>query len=217
MIAPHSVLIADDHSIVRAGLRLLIEREGAYRVIAEASDGREAVRLAMEHAPQVVVMDIAMPLLNGIEATRQIVTESPRTAVIVLSMHSDVSYVIRALRAGVKAFVLKESAEGELIAALDAVVRGRTFFSSKVSAMLATNPALRMREQDVPDSLELLTSREREVLQLVGEGKANKEISALLHVSVTTVETHRANILQKLDLHSTADLILYAVRSGLVK
>lgn len=211
-----TVLIADDHSIVRAGLRLLIEREGAFHVIAEAADGREAVKLATEHAPQIVVMDIAMPLLNGIEATRQIATECPRTAVIVLSMHHDVSYVVRALQAGVKAFVLKESAEGELLTALDAVSAGRTYFSSKVRTLLATGPATRMRNEGLPDSLELLTGREREVLQLVGEGKANKEIAALLHVSVTTVETHRANILQKLDLHSTADLILYAVRKGLV-
>jgi two-component system response regulator NreC len=212
-----TVLIADDHSIVRAGLRLLIERDGVYRVTAEAADGREAVRLATEHAPQIVVMDIAMPLLNGIEATRQIVSENARTAVIVLSMHNDVSYVVRALKAGTKAFVLKESAEGELLMALDAVASGRTYFSTKVRALLATGPALRMREEGLPDSLDLLTGREREVLQLVGEGKANKEIAALLHVSVTTVETHRANILQKLDLHSTADLILYAVRNGIVK
>jgi two-component system, NarL family, response regulator NreC len=212
-----TVLIADDHSIVRAGLRLLIEREGVYRVVAEASDGREAVRLAAAYTPQIVVMDIAMPLLNGIEATRQIVAESSRTAVIVLSMHNDVSYVVRSLQAGIKAFVLKESAEGELLTALAAVASGRTYFSTKVSGLLATSPAVRMREEGLPDSLDLLTGREREVLQLVGEGKANKEIAALLNVSVTTVETHRANMLQKLDLHSTAELILYAVRNGVVK
>jgi two-component system response regulator NreC len=216
-MSPRTVLLADDHSIVRAGLRLLIERDGIYRVVAEAADGREAVRLAGQHAPQIVVMDIAMPLLNGIEATRQIVAENSRTAVIVLSMHNDVSYVVRARQAGIKAFVLKESAEGDLLTALDTVASGRTYFSARIHGLLATAPAQRMVEEGLPDSLELLTGREREVVQLVGEGKANKEIAALLHVSVTTVETHRANILQKLDLHSTADLILYAVRNGMVK
>lgn len=200
-----TVLLADDHAIVRAGLRLLIERDGNFQVIAEAADGREAVRLAAAHIPQIAVVDIAMPLLNGIEATRQILRESPRTAVLVLSMHSDISYVSRAVDAGIKGFVLKESAEGELLKALDAISAGRTFFSSKVKL-----------EKGVAGGLDLLTVREREVLQLAGEGKANKEIAALLHVSVTTVETHRANILQKLDLHSTADLILYAVRNGVV-
>ncbi|MBI4909204.1 MAG: response regulator transcription factor [Acidobacteria bacterium] len=210
-----TVLIADDHAIVRAGLRLLIERDGSNQVVAEAADGREAVRLASAHTPRIAVMDIAMPLLNGIEAARQISKESPRTAVIVLSMHCDVSYVVRALRAGVKGYVLKESAESELLTALDTVASGRTFFSAKVSTLLDGDAARRMRQQAVPDTLELLTAREREVLQLVGEGKANKEIATLLGVSLTTVETHRANMLEKLDLHSTADLILFAVRNGM--
>ena len=192
-----TILIADDHAILRAGLKALIEQQPDLRVVAEAADGREAIAQCQRHNPEVVIMDLAMPGLNGIEAIRQL-----KAPVVVLSMHSDESYVLRALKAGARGYVLKEAAESELIAALRAVASGEQYFS----------PRIQLTARQPKDSYDLLTAREREILQLIGEGLANKEIAARLFLSVHTVETHRSNVLEKLDLHSTPDLILYAIR-----
>ncbi|HUI56293.1 MAG TPA: response regulator transcription factor [Bryobacteraceae bacterium] len=211
------ILLADDHTIVRKGLRLLLENHPGFAVVAEAADGHEAVALAEQHKPEVVVMDIAMPILNGIEAARQITAKNPQTAVLFLSMHSDEGYVLKALKAGARAYLLKDSAEYDLINAVKAVTEGKAFFSPAISKMLVEDYMRQMRERQVEDSYELLTTREREVLQLLAEGKNNKEVATLLNLSLYTVETHRSNILQKLNLHSGADLILYAVRKGVIQ
>jgi len=211
------ILLADDHTIVRKGLRLLLENHPGFAVVAEAADGHEAVALAEQHKPEVVVMDVAMPILNGIEAARQITAKNPQTAVLFLSMHSDEGYVLKALKAGARAYLLKDSAEYDLINAVKAVTEGKAFFSPAISKMLVEDYMRQMRERQVEDSYELLTTREREVLQLLAEGKNNKEVATLLNLSLYTVETHRSNILQKLNLHSGADLILYAVRKGVIQ
>ena len=210
------IVLADDHTVVRKGLRLLLESVAQFQVVADAADGRQAVALADEHRPDVVVMDIAMPLLNGIEAARQIAAKLPQTAIVFLSMHSDEAYVIKALKAGARAYLLKDSAENDLINAVKAVSEGKSFFSPVVSKVLAEDYMRQMQEHGVDDSFELLTTREREILQLFAEGKSNKEVANLLNLSLYTVETHRGNIFQKLNLHSTADLILYAVRKGVI-
>lgn len=210
------ILLADDHVVMRSGLRLLLERQPNLQVIGEAADGQEAVRLAAAEEPEVVIMDIAMPHLNGVEATRQIVTRNPETAVVILSMHSDESYVLRSLKAGARAYLLKDSAEADLIAALSAIRGGKSFFSPGVRRILTEDYVHQLAKLGVEDSYELLTPREREVLQLVAEGKSNKEVANVLNLSLYTVETHRAHILQKLNLHSVPELILYAVRKGII-
>ena len=211
------VLIADDHAIMRSGLRLLLERERDLSVAAEASDGREAIDSLDRQPADIVVMDVGMPGLNGIDATAQIVRKHSRTGVVILSMHSDETYVLRCLRAGARGYVLKEAAETELIAAIRAVAAGRSFFSPKVSRLLNQEHIESIRRSGGDDTYDLLTEREREVLQLIAEGRGNKEIAARLNLSVYTVETHRGNILEKLDLHGTADVILYAVRKGMIR
>jgi DNA-binding NarL/FixJ family response regulator len=210
------ILLADDHTVVRKGLRLLLENVPEFQVIADASSGREAVALAEQYAPDVIVMDVAMPILNGIEAARQITAKLPQTAVVFLSMHGDESYVLRALKAGARAYLLKDSAEYDLIQAVKAVSEGKAFFSPAISKMLVEDYMRQMQERGVEDSYELLTTREREVLQLLAEGKSNKDVAALLNLSLYTVETHRSNIFQKLNLHSGAELILYAIRKGVI-
>jgi DNA-binding NarL/FixJ family response regulator len=201
---------------MRSGLRLLLERQPHLQVVAEAADGREAVELSARERPDVVIMDVAMPNLNGVEATRQIVSRMPGTAVIVLSMHSDESYVIRSLKAGARAYLLKDSAEADLLGAIEAIREGKSFFSPAVSRLLQEDYMRQLAEMGAEDSYELLTPREREVLQMVAEGKSNKEVAALLGLSLYTVETHRTHILQKLNLHSVPELILYAVRKGII-
>jgi DNA-binding NarL/FixJ family response regulator len=213
---PIRILLADDHPVVRDGLRALLEREADMSIVAEAADGRETVRLAEEHSPDVVIMDLAMPIMNGIEATRRIVAKSPHTAVVILSMHQDESYVLGSLNAGAKGYLLKDSMRSEVIEAVRAVSQGRSFLTRKVSAMLQEDYISQLRRRGLEDSYELLTGREREILQLIAEGRANKEVASLLNISLTTVETHRTHILQKLDLHSVPELILYAVRKGII-
>jgi two-component system response regulator NreC len=210
------ILLADDHTVVRRGLCLLLESNPGFKVIAEASNGREAVAMAEAHKPDVAVLDVAMPMLNGIEAARQISEKVPQTAIVFLSMHSDEGYVLKALKSGAKAYLLKDSAEYDLINAIKAVTEGKAFFSPAISRMLVEDYMRQMREREVEDSYELLTTREREILQLFAEGKAVKEIASILDLSLYTVETHRSNIFQKLNLHSAAELILYAVRKGVI-
>ena len=210
------ILLADDHTVMRAGLRLLLERHADFEVVGEAADGRQAVDIATELKPAVVVMDIAMPQLNGVEAARQIMNRDPETAIVMLSMHSDESYVLRSLKAGARAYLLKDSAEADLVSAIQAIIEGKSFFSPGVRALLKEDYIHRLAKFGADDTYELLTAREREVLQLVAEGRSNKEVAALLNLSLYTVETHRTHILQKLNLHSVPDLILYAVRKGII-
>jgi DNA-binding NarL/FixJ family response regulator len=201
---------------MRRGLRLLLESQPGFIVVAEAADGRVAVQQAQATKPDVVVLDIAMPHLNGTEAAQRIVEALPNTAVIMLSMHSDEGYVLRALRSGAKGYLVKDSAEGDLIEAIKAVSEGKAFFSPEVSKMLVEDYVREIRTRGVEDSYELLTAREREILHLLAGGKSNKEIATLLQLSLFTVETHRRNLQEKLNLHSLAEVILYAVRKGLI-
>ena len=210
------ILLADDHVVMRRGIRALLERRPEFQVVAEAGDGREAVQLAETHSPHVVVADIAMPNLNGIEAARQIAQKSPQTAIVILSMHSDESYVLRALKAGARGYLLKDSPESDLINAILAVHEGKAFFSPAISKMLVEDYMRQLQQRGADDSYELLTTREREVLQLLAEGKSNKDVATILNLSIHTVETHRSNILQKLNLHGTPELILYAIRKGVI-
>src|ERR1035438_2254909 len=210
------ILLSDDHNILRDGMRLLLERQPGFVVVAEASDGRETLDLVQNHQPDVVVMDIAMPNMNGIEATRRITEKHPRMGVVILSMHYDESYVIRSLKAGARAYLLKDAVKSELIAAIHAVAKGRSFFSPKISRILQEDYVQALGRKGADDSYELLTDREREILQLVAEGKTNKEIANTLGLSLYTVDTHRTHILQKLNLHSVPEVILYAVRKGII-
>jgi two-component system, NarL family, response regulator NreC len=210
------ILLADDHVVMRRGIRALLERRPEFQVVAEAGDGREALQMAEAHSPDVVVADIAMPNLNGIEAARQIAQRWPHTAIVILSMHSDESYVLRALKAGARGYLLKDSPESDLINAILAVNAGKAFFSPSISKMLVEDYMRQLQQRGADDSYELLTGREREVLQLLAEGKSNKDVATMLNLSLHTVETHRSNILQKLNLHGTPELILYAIRKGVI-
>lgn len=210
------ILLADDHKLMRSGLRVLLEQQTDLIVVGEASDGREAVALASSLKPDVLVMDIGMPNLNGIEAAAQITQSRPEIAIVILSMHSDESYVLRSLRAGAKGYLLKDSAESDLLRAVHAVAEGKSFFSPAVSKVLLDDYVRKLKRSGTDDPYDLLTPRERQVLQLVAEGKSNKEIAQLLNLSVYTVETHRSNIMEKLNLHGVPELILYAVRKGLI-
>lgn len=210
------IVLADDHTIMRRGLRLLFEREAGFQVVGEASNGHEAVDAVAAQEPDVVVMDIAMPLLNGIEAAHRISGTYSKTAVVILSMHSDEGYVLRALKAGARGYLLKDSAEADLISAVRAVSEGKAFFSPAISKLLVEDYVRQIRQRGVEDSYELLTPRERELLQLLAEGKTTKEIATFLNLSPYTVDTHRGNLLQKLNLHSIPELILYAVRKGVI-
>jgi two-component system response regulator NreC len=213
---PIRILLADDHNVVRRGLKLLLESQPEFSVVGEAADGRQAVEQAEATSPDIVVLDVAMPNLSGIEAAQRIIGARPQTAVIVLSMHSDEGYVLRALKAGAKGYLLKVSAEGDLIDAIRAVAKGKTFFSPEISRMLVEDYVREIRARGIEDSYELLTTREREILQLLAEGRSNKEVAAQLNLSLYTVETHRRNLQDKLNLHSFAELILYAVRKRVI-
>jgi two-component system, NarL family, response regulator NreC len=210
------ILLADDHTVVRSGLRALLERQNNFEIVGEAQNGRETVSLCASLQPDVVVMDVGMPLLNGIEATKALLKQSPSTGVVILSMHSDESYVMRSLQAGARAYLLKDSAPSDLLSAIEAVSHGKSFFSSAIRHLLAEDYVRVLRQKGASDSYELLTMREREILQLLAEGKTNKEVASSLNISLYTVETHRSNILEKLGIHSPAELILYAVRKGII-
>lgn len=210
------ILIADDHPLIRAGLRSLLERNGEFQVVAEAANGKEAIELASAHQPHVILMDVGMPRISGIDAAKHIVEKYPRTRIIMVSMHSDETYVLRALSAGACGYLLKASPEADVLAAVRAVAEGRAYFSPSITKMLMDDYILEAQRRGHHDSYDLLTLREKEVLQLLVSGKTNRELAEMLFVSVSTVETHRNNILQKLQLHSLPELILYAVRKGLV-
>lgn len=210
------VLLADDHGIVRKGLRFLLESEAGMEVVGEASDGREAVKLVDELKPAVVVMDIAMPQLNGIEATAQIVKRNAKVGVIILSMHSDETYLLQALSAGAKGYLLKDAAEADLVRAIQSVSQGKPFFSPAIAKTLLEDYMRYLQQRNLQDSYDLLTDREKEVLQLLAQGKSNKEVATILNLSVYTVETHRTHLMQKLNLHNTAEIVLYAVRKKII-
>jgi DNA-binding NarL/FixJ family response regulator len=210
------ILIADDHGIVRHGTRALLEKEPDMQVVGEAEDGRSAVALTGSLEPDIVVIDIAMPQLNGLEAAAQIVRRHPNVGVVILSMHEEEDYLVRALSAGVRGYLLKDTAQIDLVRAVRAVVRKKAFFSPAIAQMLADDFTRQMRKKGLEDSFDLLTEREREVLQLLAEGKSNKEAATILDVSPYTIETHRNNMMQKLHLHNTAEIVLYAVRKKLI-
>jgi len=208
------IIIADDHKIMREGLRYLLGREPELDVVAEADNGRDAVRLAEEHKPDVVLMDVSMPEMNGIEATRRIIAELDGIKVLTLSMHADKRYVVEALSAGAKGYILKDCASDELLGAIRAILAGELYLCSKVAGCIVNDYLGGHRAPT--SSLAVLSPREREVLQLIAEGKSTKEAAFTLSVSVKTVETQRASIMRKLGLSSVADLTKFAIREGLV-
>src|SRR5580765_7813495 len=216
MAARVRIMIADDHPLVRSGLRFLLEREGEFDVVAEAADGYEAIDLAALHKPDVILLDVGMPRLSGPDAALSIAQKAPATRIVMVSMHSDESYVLRALKAGARGYLLKDSAEADLIKAVHAVAGGKSFFSPAVSKLLLDDYVRKLKRSGTEDAYDLLTPREREVLQLIAEGKSNKDVANLLNLSVYTVETHRSNIMQKLNLRGVPELILYAVRKGVI-
>jgi DNA-binding NarL/FixJ family response regulator len=210
------ILLADDHTLMRQGLRRIVEEQEDWEVVAEASNGRDATRLALELKPDIAVVDIAMPQMNGIEAIRQITRRAPAVRVLVLSMYPDEAYIVQALQAGARGYLLKDSADTELVRAVRAIVDGKSFFSPAVSKVLLDDYVRYLTERGITDRYDSLSEREREIFQLVAEGRSNKEIAQLLYVSPSTVETHRAHIMEKLDLHSAAEIVLYAVRKGVI-
>lgn len=210
------VLLADDHGIVRRGLRALLESEPGITVVAEAADGLETLRLVTEHHPDILIVDVGMPKLNGIDVTArtQKLDRAPRS--IILSMHSDESYIIRALAAGARAYLLKDATDEDLLPAVRAVSAGKPYFSPAVSAVLVEDYVRHLQAKGLSDPYHMLTDREKEVLQLLAEGRSNKEVATVLRLGLSTVETHRGNLMQKLNLHNTAEIVLYAVRKGLI-
>jgi DNA-binding NarL/FixJ family response regulator len=205
------ILLADDHVLVRQGFRMILEAQPDMQIVGQANNGREAVELAENLHPDVVIMDVAMPELNGIEATRRLAESSPRARVLALSMHKDSVYVREILRAGARGFLLKDSGDADLVAAVRAVAKGEGYLSPAVSDAVLTD-----YRRHVTDPLDLLTSREREVLQLIAEGQTNKEIATKLNLSVYTVEAHRGRVMEKLNLHSAGELVRFALRNGLI-
>ena len=210
------ILLGEDHTLVRQGLRRILEAQADWEVVGEASDGRDAVARAVALEPDVVILDIAMPLLSGIEATRQIVRRLPNMGVLILSMHADEAFITRALQAGARGYLLKDSTDTDLIRGVTAVAAGKSFFSPAAAKVMLDDYLRHLAKKGIVDRYEALSEREREIFQLVAEGHSNKDVAELLSISVATVETHRSHILQKLDVHSTAELVLYAVRRGVI-
>jgi two-component system response regulator NreC len=210
------ILLADDHTLVRQGLRRILEEQADWQVVAETSDGREAVRQAIELRPDVVILDIGMPQLSGIEAARQITRRLPAARVLMLSMHADEAHITQAVEAGASGYLLKDSADNDLVNAVTAAVQGKSFFSPIVAAVLLDDYRRSLARRGITDRYDSLSEREREVFQLMAEGHSNKSMATLLGVSPATVETHRAHLLEKLDLHSVAEVVLYAVRKGII-
>jgi two-component system, NarL family, response regulator NreC len=211
------VLLADDHGIVRRGLRSLLESQPGLTVVAEAADGLEALRLSELHQPDVLIVDISMPKMNGIEVSARVLKLERPPQVVILSIHADESYILRALAAGARAYLLKEATDEDLLPAVQAVMAGKPFFSGAVTAVLVENYIRQLQDRGLTDSYHLLTDREKQVLQLLAEGRSNKEAARLLDLGLSTVETHRANLMQKLNLHNTAEIVLYAVRKGVIQ
>jgi two-component system response regulator NreC len=211
------VLLVDDHTVVRHGLRRILESDEQIEIVGEAGDGRAAVDLALRTEPHVVVMDVALPELNGIEATRQLAKRLPNARVLMLTMHADDVYVRQSLKAGARGYLLKDSEDLDLIKAVKAVGAGGSFFSPAVSRVVLSGYLGDRPPSEADDPLGRLTDREREVLQLIAEGKTNKEIASALSLSVNTIETHRKHLMEKLDLHNTAELVRFAIRERLVQ
>ena len=211
------VVLADDHTLFRQGLRRVLEEQAGWQVVAEASDGAEAVRLTLEREPHIVILDIAMPRLNGVEATRQIARRLPDVRVLIVSMYSDDLYITQSLQAGAHGFILKDSADADLVRAVRDLAAGKSYFSPAVSKVVLDDYVRHLADRGVTDRFDALSEREREVFQLIAEGHSNKDIASLLHVSPGTVETHRARIMEKLDVHSAAEIVLYAVRKGVIR
>jgi len=210
------VMIADDHQLVRSGLRGLLEREGEFKVVAEAADGFEAIELATVHKPDIILLDVGMPRLNGTDAAQRLSEKLPSSRIIILSMHSDEGYVLKALKAGARGYLLKASPEADVLAAVRAVAAGNAYFSPSITKLLVEDYVGELRRRGVEDSYDLLTLREKEILQLLASGKSNRDIADLLHISIYTVETHRAAVMKKLNLRGIPELILYAVRKGII-
>ena len=197
-------------------MRALLERGNEFEIVAEAADGYEAIELALEHKPDVILLDVGMPRLSGTDAAQTISEKLPGARIVMVSMHSDEGYVLRALKAGAKGYLLKASPEADIIAAVRAVAAGNAYFSPSITRLLVEEYVTEARRRGVEDSYDLLGLREKEVLRLLVSGKSNREIAEMIHVTVSTVETHRNNIMQKLHVHSLAEMILYAVRKGLI-
>jgi DNA-binding NarL/FixJ family response regulator len=210
------ILLADDHGIVRRGMRALLDTEPGVEVVGEASNGREALKLIETLRPDMAILDVAMPMLNGIEVAAQAMKLDPELKVIMLSMYADEAYVVRALTAGARGYLLKEATEDDLLPAVRAVGAGRSFFSPAISSILLADYVRHLKQRGLEDSYDVLSDREKEVLQLLAEGKTNKEAAAVLNLSLSTVETHRLKLMQKLGLHNTAEIVLYAVRKGII-